>query len=398
MLESQPILSDEEPGFIARPALQYWTTIGDGPIRALHQQPGAFDDDAFAVSYDKLYRLSRIDASINAVIYSSVGGAAANSVVNFCTTGDIGTIQPYLFWADGAGLFAYTENGHATNQLSYSGNVSDGDVVQIDGVYYQYVTGSVDAGTPMGTVGDPWLVAVGAGTSTSIENLFKAITDAGVDGTTYSTALTAHTTVTTSQWTSTDLYIKAIASGVEGNSLSCTETGSTTSWAASSTSGGGSAGVVQVPLPADYGAIDCAYINGYVIVIPAQSAGVNGRFYWIEPGEISIDPLNFATAERSADAVNGVRVFNDQFWLPGQNTNEVWYITGDANAPVLRLQGVVFDRGIHQGTIVQVKDSVCLIDAFGGVFQIQGGEKRISTPDIEERIRKHIAYQNARVL
>jgi hypothetical protein len=55
------------------------------------------------------------------------------------------------------------------------------------------------------------------------------------------------------------------------------------------------------------------------------------------------------------------------------------------------LQGVTFDRGTWEGTAVQVKESMIVVDADGGVFQIAGGLKRISRPDIEERIRVAIA-------
>ena len=42
-----------------------------------------------------------------------------------------------------------------------------------------------------------------------------------------------------------------------------------------------------------------------------QGADKNGRFYWIEPGEHVIDPLNFATAERLPDPVLSVRAVGD---------------------------------------------------------------------------------------
>ena len=148
-------------------------------------------------------------------------------------------------------------------------------------------------------------------------------------------------------------------------------------------------------MPDDAGIIDVAFIASYVICIPAQGQGINGRFYWIEPGETVIDPLNYATAERAPDPLNGVIVFNDQFWLVGEKTTEVWYPTGDITAPMRRVQGMVFDRGAWQGTAVQVKDSMIITDAEGAVWQLGNGTKRISTPDIEERIRESIQRQKA---
>jgi hypothetical protein len=127
------------------------------------------------------------------------------------------------------------------------------------------------------------------------------------------------------------------------------------------------------------------------VCVPSQGQEINGRFFWINPGETSIDPLDFATAERAPDPISRVIVFGDQFWLPGSNTTESWYFTGDLDAPVLRVQGVVFDRGAWEGTGLQIKESMVIVDNEGAVFQISGGVKRISRPDIEERIRKAIA-------
>ncbi|MCH9834234.1 hypothetical protein K0U83_01155, partial [bacterium] len=151
--------------------------------------------------------------------------------------------------------------------------------------------------------------------------------------------------------------------------------------------------VTRVQTPLDVGVISLGYIGSYVVVVPAQGQGVNGRFYWIEPGEVTIDSLNFATAERAPDPISGVVVFGDQFWLPGIITTEPWYFTGNPETPVLRQQGIVFDRGAWEGTGVQVKDSMIIVGADGSVFDISGGIEKISRPDIEERIRKAIKAQ-----
>src|SRR3546814_13767742 len=90
------------------------------------------------------------------------------------------------------------------------------------------------------------------------------------------------------------------------NTIATTETGASLAWSDGATlTGGGSAAVSQVYLPDDMGVIDVAVINSYVIVIPVQEDGYQGRFYWIDPGEIVVDPLNFATAERSPDGIYG---------------------------------------------------------------------------------------------
>jgi hypothetical protein len=395
-VEANPSLSDNEPAFLKRPGLKFWTQVGDGPVRSFFMAPGTFDDDVFAVSYNTLYRISRLNAGSTAV-YDGLIGGDQNSPVRMAATGDFGDQPARLFFADGAGLYVYTEDGYARSTFTATA-IADGDVVRLDGVYYRFSSGTLDSGTPAGTSGNPWRVLIGASILASYTNLYRAVNASGTAGTDYSTALTAHTTVIASSATAQGVIIRAVVAGIAGNGIVTTETGANTAFSSAATADGGNEGVIQIPLPEEVGVIDVCHINGYVIVIPAQGEGINGKFYWIQPGEVVIDALDFAYAERAPDPINAAIVFNDQLWLAGENTTEVWYASGDADAPFNRLQGVVFDRGIHEGTAIQVKDSMVLVDSFGGVFQIKNGEQRLSTPDIEERIRKAIAYQNIRTI
>ena len=396
-LEANPVLSQDAPAFIARPGLRYWQSVGEqGPIRAVFSQPGAFDDDLFVVAYNSLYRVSRTTGAAE-LIDNTLTGGDANSAIRMACTGDIGTIGPRLWIADGQTLRVYLDDGFATGQLVATANFADGDVIRLGSMYYRMSTGALDSGTPAGTVGNPWRVLIGDFLIESYTNFYKAVNNTGVNGTDYSTALTENTDAVATQATTTGVFVRALADGDAGNTVATTETGANVSWTQGATlTGGGTAGIIVVPIPDDVGVLDVAVINSFVIVVPAQGEGFNGRFYWINPGETSIDPLDFATAERSADPVYQVVVFSDQFWLPGQNTTEVYYMSGNPDAPVTRFQGVVFDRGVNPGCAIQVFDSMVIVDSFGGVYQIKGGEKKISTPDIDERLRRAIAYQNSR--
>jgi hypothetical protein len=255
----------------------------------------------------------------------------------------------------------------------------------------------VNAGTPAGNVGNPWLVALGASNTIALQNLFHAINATGTAGTTYSTALVIHATVTASSVSSADLYVLAKVTGVGGDAITTTETGANIAWTAATLQDGGDDMLTQIDMPEDVGAISVAHINSYVIVVPSQSEdlGTVGRFYWIEPGAIVIETLNFATAERAPDHLHQVVVFGDMFWLLGQKTTEPWVTTGNLSAPVQRFTGILFDRGSWEGTAVQVKDSLIVVDEDGGVFQIGGGQTRISRPDIEERIRRAMQIEGS---
>lgn len=390
--EENPVLNASQgfPSLISRPVLKKFTEVGSGHIRKIFSESGAFEDDVFVVSGTALYRVDTLGTA------SLIGSLGTNILgdVSMAATAGIGdgpdAVPEYLFIADGGVLWLYTENGSAVGHLEASAAIANADVVEIGGIYYQWTNASVDAGTPAGTLANPWLVALGATNAAALEALAHAINGDGVPGTDYSTALTTHTTVTAYSYAANDLYVAAKAFGSGSNTITTTETGANIAWGAATLQSGGTAGLRQVAMPLDIGAISLAHINSYVIVVPAQGFQLNGRFYWIDPGESYVDPLDFATAERSPDAINQVIVFSDRFWLLGQTTTEPWLTTGDAAAPMLRFSGVLYDRGTWEGTGVKVKDSLVLVDEDGAVFQIGGGLKRLSRPDIEERIRKAI--------
>lgn len=392
--ENNPTLNSTPASLIARPALKKFIEVGTGPIRKTYNEPGVFGGDLFVVSNDSLYRVSSTTGVSSLVSVISSGGLGD---VSMAATAPIGEEPAHLFFTEGGVLWLYMEDGHARGQLQASAAIANGDDVVIGTTYYTWTNASVDAGTPAGTAGNPWLVALGASNTEALQNLADAINASGTAGTQYSTALTEHTSVSCTNVTATDLYVSADLSGALGNAIATTETGANLAWGGATLASGGDPQVTQVILPEDVGAISVAHINSYVIVIPVQGEDIDtvGKFYWVKPGEITIDALDFATAERAPDKLHQVIVFGDMFWLLGQKTTEPWVTTGDLLAPMRRMTGIMFDRGSWEGTAVQVKDSLIVVDEDGGVFQIGGGQRRISRPDVEERIRRAIQIQAA---
>lgn len=386
--EQNPVLTNQQAALIARPGMRRFLAVGDGPIRGTYCQPGSFDNDLFVVSDDELYSVTVAGVS---TLIGSIPMGDANIFVSMAATSTIEDIPEYLFIAAGSALMCYIRNGYATGTIS--GVPANTDVVRAGSMYYSFTNGSVDAGTPAGTVGNPWLVALGASTAEAWENFAAAINAAGIAGTQYSTALTVNEDVQVRTIEATGVEVRANAVGAAGNAVVTTETGAAIAWTGGTLAGGGDPDLFQVEMPNDVGVISVGYIASYVVVVPGQGQEINGRFYWIDPGETVVDDLNFATAERAPDPISGVVVFGDQFWLPGESTTEVWYFSGNQDTPVLRFQGVVFDRGAWPGTAVQVKDSMIIVDNAGDVFQVSGGLKKISRPDIAERIRKAMQYQ-----
>lgn len=382
--EQNPVLTGHTTALISRPGLRRWLSVGEGPIRGVYSQPGSFSDALFIVSGTEWWRVDK-DGTTALLQIGLMPGDGSTSMAG---TGTIGVTPEYMYLADGRNLWIYTEDGFAKGTIT--GVPVAADTVRVGDVYYKFTAGSVDAGTPAGTLVDPWLVALGTDTAVAWQNLGDAFAASGVAGTQYSTTLTANPDIVVSEISSLQVVARATAPGDDGNGVITTETGGGIAWTAGTLTGGGTPGVSIVKTPNDVGIISLGYSASYIVAVPAQGEGINGRFFWIPPGETTIDPLDFATAERAPDPIFDVVVFGDQFWLPGSNTTEVWYFTGNIDSPVLRLQGVTFDRGSWEGTAVHVKESMIITDSDGGVFQISGGLKRISNPSIEERIRQAI--------
>lgn len=393
--EQNPFLTEEPTSLIARPGLRRLTYAGDGPIRGLASEAGSFNGDLFIASGAVMFRMD--NTLTQTAIYSGLE-EAMRGFVNMAITARIGETPEYLFFTDGRLLYVYIENGYALNYLT--GTPADNDTVNLNGVYYKWTTGDVNAGTPDGTSGQPWLVNLGLTSTEAFGNLQGAINANGNDGVDYTSSITSNDYILAIGFEAAGVHVRARQVGAPGNGLTVAETGASLDWAqGGNLVGGGQPSVSQVYMPEDVGVIDVAVTQSYVIVIPAQTGGFQGRFYWIEPGETTVNPVNFATAERSPDGVYGVQVFGDNFWLPGESTTEVWYVTGDPAAPVRRTQGVVFDRGSWQNTALAVHETLVVVDADGGVFLIKGGSpQRVSTPDIEEQIRKAMARQNTYLL
>lgn len=393
-VEANPALNDTQGSFLARPGLRKFAEVGTGPIRAVYSSAGAFDSDLFVVSGTQLYR---IDATTEVATLIGVIGTNIVGDVSMAATSPIETEVPsYLFIAEGGVLWYYTNNGHARAQLEVTSTVANGNVIQMNGVYYQWTSGTVDTGTPAGTVGNPWLVKLGASNIEALTNMFLAVNQQGEPGVTYSTALVKHPTVQAISYDANNLFVQAKLTGVIGNGYPVTKTGAGINWTTGATfTGGGTDQLAQVTVPDDAGAISVSYINSFVIVVPVQDDAIGsvGKFYWIQPGERTIDPLDFANAERSPDRISQVITYGDMFWLFGDSTTEPWVTTGNPAAPMQRFQGILFDRGAWEGTAVKVRDSMMVVDEEGGVFVISNGQRRVSNPAIEERIRRAIAAQ-----
>lgn len=149
----------------------------------------------------------------------------------------------------------------------------------------------------------------------------------------------------------------------------------------------GTAAIAEVVTPGNVEISKLAYIGGYVICVQESSQ----RFYWIEPGDITIDALNFAEAEGAPDGITAVVVLGDQIYFFGKDTVEVWYLSGDSAAPFQRLQGKLMETGCLENAACRIagQDNFFFI-ASDGTARLGSNLERVSTPGMEERFRRAI--------
>lgn len=133
-----------------------------------------------------------------------------------------------------------------------------------------------------------------------------------------------------------------------------------------------------------YGADNVIFFNQYFIF----NRSGTGQFFWSEilaefDGS-SLDPLDFATAEYGPDKLVGIDTLQQQLWLFGEKSVEIWYASGDENT-FLRIPGGVIDRGCA-GSYAHTKtgDNVFWLSGEGIVYTNAGYQaQRVSTHSVE---------------
>jgi hypothetical protein len=311
----------------------------------------------------------------------------------------------FLFIADGTALQYFST--HAAGTLTLTGNIQEGMVIDINGVYYGW-SATVDHGSPAGTVTNPyWALLDSTGLSTaeqninSLANMVLAINGSGINGHDYSTTITGPNADVTATSTDSTIVFSAIVDGTAGNAITTSVTvsgGGAISFANATLTGGGGTTLRAVT---GYGAGEVikslASVSSYVLA----SVGNTNKCYFLLPGEVTIDPLNFFSKESQPDNILDMMTVGDQALISGNGSTENWYATGNALAPFAPVEGRTYARGVVEGTPAVVSDGVILVGEDGIVYQIgykyggqaQWGVHRISNHAIEERIRIQLRFE-----
>lgn len=386
--ERNPTNQTDGVALLSRPGTTREFSPGNGPIRGNFSQKGLLGGDLFTVSGDVLFRW---DGTTNIQISGTIN---QSGVIRFA--GVSGAGYERVFIADGQSLQYYGGQAYQAVLTLTPGAIAD-DVVRVDDTYYQFTNASVDAGTPAGTLANPWLVAIGASNAEALANLRYAINRDevdGVPGTDYSTALVANVRVFSNANTGTTLTVRGRVPGALNPiaPVSVTATGSADglAWDVGSLAAGPHV-LYGVPTPDDVGILSVAMLDSFILCVAAQSQ----RVYFIRPGETTIDPTDFFEAESEPDRLIDVISVGSQVWLLGQSSTEPWYNNGIEPIPFARIEGRPFSRGTIQGTPVKIADSVILVGDDNIVYRLTAGPQPISTNAISERVRKALEIERA---
>jgi hypothetical protein len=242
--------------------------------------------------------------------------------------------------------------------------------------------------------------------SDPMNQLILAVMATGIPGVDYSSSITGPNTFVRALGDGNTpgviVTFQALTAGSAGDSITFTVTGGSALAAdGSGTLGGGGLHVLQgCTMPDGVTPQSLTQVSSYVLVSVANTQ----KFFWINPGEIVIDPLNFASKESSPDPIDMMRAVGDQVLIMGSRSTENWYATGVFTAPFAPIQGRVYARGVWPGSATVVDDGIFLVGDDGRVYSIgfQPGDNtdaawgvaRVSNNGIEERIR----YQMRREL
>lgn len=138
----------------------------------------------------------------------------------------------------------------------------------------------------------------------------------------------------------------------------------------------------------------CTFLDGYVVM---TQSGTN-QFYWTDLYSTNVEALSFASAEANPDDLISVLNNNEDLWLFGRRTIELWYngpISGSATV-FQRRSGVLIETGLAAvGSVCKANLNRLIFlardDRGGPVVMITDGytPKRVSTFAMEQ------AFENA---
>jgi len=151
----------------------------------------------------------------------------------------------------------------------------------------------------------------------------------------------------------------------------------------------------EITDPNFYPADQVTFQDGYFIFNKSGSQ----QFFISGLNAVTFDGADIASAEGSPDNLVGLISNNQNVYLFGSKSTEVFYNSGDADFPFSRIQGAVIEVGCSAPfTVAKMVGSIYFLGGdstgFAIVYRMQGYQtQKISTPAIESVIRSLTADQ-----
>lgn len=154
----------------------------------------------------------------------------------------------------------------------------------------------------------------------------------------------------------------------------------------------------QITDPDFPGAVTVGYLDGYFVFNEPDSQKV-----WVTQllDGLSVDPLDFASAEGSPDGLVSLIVDHREAWLFGTNSVEVWYDAGLQDFPLQRIQGAFNEIGcIAPYSVAKLDNGIFWLGADargrGIVYRANGYTGvRVSTHAVEWHIQDYADMSDA---
>jgi len=154
----------------------------------------------------------------------------------------------------------------------------------------------------------------------------------------------------------------------------------------------------QIDDPDFPGAVTVGYLDGYFVFNEP-----NSQKFWVTSllDGLSVDPLDFASAEGAPDNLVSLIVDHREVWLFGETSVEVWYDAGQIDFPLARIQGAYNEIGcIAPYSVAKLDNGLFWLgaDARGrGIVYRSNGYTgtRISTHAVEWQIQQYSDMSDA---
>ena len=154
----------------------------------------------------------------------------------------------------------------------------------------------------------------------------------------------------------------------------------------------------QITDPDFPGAVNVGYLDGYFVFNEPNSQRV-----WVTSllDGLSVDPLDFASAEGAPDQLVGLIIDHREAWLFGTNSVEVWYDAGLVDFPLQRIQGAFNEIGcLAPYSIAKMDNGIFWLGADargrGIVYRANGYTgQRVSTHAVEWQIQQYDTLNDA---